>query len=134
MERLRTAGAPYGVSFNTVEVLSNSRLALEATEFARDSGKFKEAHERFFESYFLEGKDIGNLKTVLEVCESLGLDVKALEDALRSGAYPDRLQKARALGAEHGVAGIPAFIFNGEKKIVGAQQYETFVRVLSELV
>lgn len=126
VERLRRAGAPYGISFNKMERLSNSRLSLEASEFARDRGSYEELHSRFFEAYFLEGRDIGSLETILDIAGAAGLDPGALKEALHKGLYRERLQESRELALRHKVAGLPTFIINGEDKIVGAREYEAF--------
>ncbi|MHB8158494.1 MAG: DsbA family oxidoreductase [Desulfocucumaceae bacterium] len=133
LSRLRAAGAPYGISFNKMEVLANSRLALEASEFARDAEKFEEMHNSFFKAYFLDGKEISGLEQVLEIAGSIGLDVIALKKALEEGLYGERLQKVRERAMEYQVAGLPTFILGGEKKIVGAQRYEVFARAIGEL-
>jgi len=52
MERLSEMGVPYGITFASHERLSNSRLALEASEFAREQGKFHSFHNAVFRAYF----------------------------------------------------------------------------------
>lgn len=130
-ERLRRAGAHYGIGFNKIERLSNSRLSLEASEFARDRGSYEDLHSRIFEAYFLEGRDIGSLETILEISGAAGLDTGALKEALHKGIYRERLQEYRELGLRYKVAGLPTFIINGEEKIVGAREYEAFARAVS---
>ncbi|MCL4441756.1 MAG: DsbA family protein, partial [Firmicutes bacterium] len=115
-----------------LELMSNSRLALEATEFARDKGGFDDLHNLFFKAYFQEGKDLGSMETVLEVSGKAGLDTVALREALAKGVYRGRLQEARERGMKYQVTGLPTFIFNGEKKIVGAQQYDVFVNAVKQ--
>lgn len=130
VKSLERSGSPYGVRFNKISIVSNSRLALEASEFARDCGKFDLMHSLFFEAYFLEGKNIGDLRTVLEVSARAGLDVGLLEEALETGRYSERLAEARRLAGRYGVTGLPTYIINGSIKIVGAQPYKTFSSAL----
>ena len=132
VERLRRAGASYGISFNKMERLSNSRLSLEASEFARDRGSYEKLHSRFFEAYFLEGRDIGSLETILDIAGAAGLDPGSLKEALHKGLYRERLQEARELALRHQVAGLPTFIINGADRIVGAREYEAFVRAVRQ--
>ena len=51
---LRRSGARFGITFSDVTVLSNSRMSLEAGEFARDHGMFDKFHEQIFYQYFTE--------------------------------------------------------------------------------
>ncbi|MEG6615430.1 DsbA family protein [Peptococcaceae bacterium 1198_IL3148] len=132
MTSLNKAGEPYGVAFKKMEVNSNTRLALEASEFAREYGKFVEFHDAVFKAYFEAGQDIGKLETVLACGQQVGLDVNLLKQALQQKKYAPVIDNNRALGAQHKVAGLPTFIFENGKKIVGAQNYDTFVRAIKE--
>lgn len=130
-EGLNRAGAPYGISFNPIEVAANSRLALEACEFARDAGQFEKAHARLYQAYFQEGENIGEKSTLLRLLGEIGLDPHSLNNALDNHVYTSRLELAREKALEHGVTAVPTFIINGSEKIVGAQQYDVFVRHLN---
>jgi predicted DsbA family dithiol-disulfide isomerase len=130
MRGLQSAGAPYGVEFGPLTVIVNSRPALEASEFAKDRGRFPEAHSRLFRAYFQEGENIGEKAVVLRLMEELGLNVRELEKAFENRVYFPRLEEARRLGKEYGVAAVPTFIVNEKNKIVGAQPYAVFQRAL----
>ncbi|MEW6183350.1 MAG: DsbA family protein [Bacillota bacterium] len=130
---LRSAGAPYGVSFSKITVIANSRLALEAGEFARDRGRFGQAHDRLFRGYFLEGQNIGAKPVIIELLKEIGLDANELDDALGRGLYTPRLQEALASGRGYGITAVPTFIVNEKQTIVGAQPYAVFQRTLQEL-
>lgn len=129
---LQTAGAPYGITFN-FEVIINSRLALEAGEFAREKGKFEEAHTRLFQAYFSEGQNIGEKAVVLKLLKEIGVEESELNDALESHIYTPRLEQARQLAQKHDINVLPTFIFDGRQKIVGAQPYAVFQRALQKL-
>jgi len=124
--RLNEAGAPYGITFAAREMVANSRLALEAAEFARDHGRYGEVHQRLFSAYFQKGLNIGELESVLQVAEEAGLDPPALREALARGTYRQRLEAVRDLGRQYQVTAIPTFIIGGTAKIVGAQPYSVF--------
>lgn len=131
---INKAGALYGVAFERIEVMANSRLALEASEFARDSGKFEEAHARLFRAYFQQGRNISEKNIILELCKELGLDQGKLGDALEKRIYSLRLEQTRERGKKYGVNGLPTFIVNGKGKIVGAQPYSVFQKALKIFV
>lgn len=131
---LNRAGAPYGITFSPLEVVANTRLALEAGEFAREAGLFEQAHERLLRAYFQEGENVGEKETLLRLLGEIGLDRQALSKALDSDAYATRLQQARERAREHDVTALPTFIINGKDKIIGAKPYEAFKRLLDEHV
>lgn len=133
-ERLGQMGAPYGVRFGQLSILANSKLALEASEFARDYGDFHAFHNVVFKAYFTDGKNIGDLQTILSLAQSVGLNQVALRQALDEHRYANRLSEAQAAGAGYGVTGTPTFIINGKYSLVGAQPIEVFRNALQKLL
>ena len=73
-ERLNHSYGSLGVNFGEVSRLSNSRMSLEASEYARDAGRFDSFHGRIFRAYFTETRDIGDLDVLLELAQEEGLD------------------------------------------------------------
>ena len=130
---LRRAGAPYGIEFAPVRRLSNSRMALELGELAREQGKFHEYHEAVFHAYFTEGRDIGDLNVLHEVAEKVGLDVEKWKEALDEGRYMPRLEQTLEEAARYGITGTPTFIINDKYAIVGAQPLERVRQALIQI-
>ena len=125
-EQLRSRGKERGIVFNTHTLLSNSRLVLMASEYARDMGRYDSFHENIFHAYFTESLDIGNPDVIGAVAEKSGLDAKEMLVAANDGRYASRLDEARREGQLLGLTGIPLFIINNQYKIVGAQTIEVF--------
>jgi predicted DsbA family dithiol-disulfide isomerase len=125
-ENLSRAGSPYGIAFNEVSRASNSRLALEASEYARDKGHFESFHSGIFRAYFVETRDIGDLGVILELAGNEGLDLDDLRGALLGKRYAARLEEARQEAQQYEVTAVPTFILNDKYKIVGAQPIEAF--------
>jgi predicted DsbA family dithiol-disulfide isomerase len=132
-ENLRRTGSQYRIAFGNVTLLSNSRLAMEASEFARDHGKYDLFSEKVFHAYFTEARDIGRKDVVMKVAGAAGLDVDALQKALIQGRYAHRLREAIEEGQRYNITGVPAFIINRKYKIVGAQPLEVFRDTLKSL-
>ena len=132
-EQLRVRGKEAGVVFGIHTILSNSRLALMASEYARDQGRYDAFHESMFHAYFTEGLDIGNLKVIAEVAKKSGLDEKEMLSAVRDGRYASRLNEARKEGELLGLTGIPLFIIENKYQITGAQPIETFRSFLDKI-
>ena len=132
-QNLRRSGAQYGITFGDVKLLSNSRLALEAGEYAHDHGRFDEFHEEIFRAYFTEAKDIGRMDVIMDVACSAGLDAEELAAALKEGRYSAKLQAAQQESQLQDITGVPAFIIDERYKIVGAQPLEVFRDTLCSL-
>lgn len=132
-KQLNMSGAPYGIQFGEMKLLSNSQKALEASEFAREHGKFHEFHDKVFYAYFTESKDIGDIGVLLEIASEMGLDTEKLKKALDEGTYVSELKKAQQEGSLRRVTGTPTFIINNKYIMVGAQPLETFKRALEQI-
>ncbi len=131
-EQLRARGQEVGVFFSNLKLLSNSRLALMASEFARDQGMYDTFHENMFHAYFTEGLDIGNPDVIVAVAGKSGLDEKETRTAILDGRYVYRLDETRKEGQLLGLTGIPLFIIEDKFKIVGAQPIEVFHNLLNK--
>jgi len=132
-DQLRKRGKEVGVVFGSHTVLSNSRLALMASEYARDLGQYDSFHENMFHAYFTEGLDIGKPDVIAAVAKKSGLDEKEMLSAVRDGRYELRLNQARKEGELIGLTGIPLFIIENKYQIVGAQPIETFRDLLDKI-
>lgn len=130
MEHLRSMGAPFGITFVDRPLLSNSRLALQAAEFAREHGLFGPFHAALFAAYFSQGLDIGNIEVLATIAGDAGLDVGAMIQALQSGTYLPKLEEAKEEAAVRGVSGVPAFFIRDKKSVVGAQPLDVFRKAL----
>jgi len=131
--QLRARGKEVGVVFGNLKVLSNSRLALMASEYARDLGKYDSFHENIFHAYFTNALDIGKLDVIADIAKKSGLDEKETLNAVNNGRYASRLNEARKEGRLLGVTGIPLFIINNKYQITGAQPIETFRHYLDKI-
>ncbi len=132
-EQLRARGKELGIVFNTHELLSNSRLALLASEYARDAGAYDAFHENMFHAYFTESLDIGSPEVIAAVALKSGVDGKEMLAAATDGRYESRLDDARREGEILGLTGIPLFIVNNKYKITGAQPLKVFREFLDKV-
>ena len=111
--------------------ISNSRLALQIAEFAKEKGRFKEYHKAVFRAYWQEGKDIGHREQLFSLVVQVGLDLEELESYLESGKAADKLRQHLQEARDYGISGVPTFII-GSKMVVGAHPYEVLKKVLIE--
>jgi predicted DsbA family dithiol-disulfide isomerase len=132
-DQLRARGKEVGVVFGTHTLLSNSRLALMASEYARDKNRYDSFHENMFHAYFTEGLDIGKPDVIAVVAKKSGLDEKEIINAIHDGRYASRLNEARKEGELLGLTGIPLFIIENKYQITGAQPIETFRNLLNKI-
>ena len=130
MVHLRAMGAQFGITFVDRAFLSNSRLALQASEFSRVHGKFDSFHEAVFAAYFSHGLDIGNPEVLGQIAWDTGLDAEAMMKSVESGGYLLKLEEIKQDAERYGITGVPSFFINEKKSIIGAQPLDVFRKAL----
>ena len=60
-----------GVRFGPQPLMSNSRMAMQGGEFAKEHGKYDAYHEAVFQAFFTDCKDIGNRSVILELAKEI---------------------------------------------------------------
>jgi predicted DsbA family dithiol-disulfide isomerase len=131
--RIASMGETVGIEMKSPELLANSRLALEAAEFAIECGKPEIFEERVFRAYFHDHLDIGNQGVLGDLAAEVGLDREQLDFALESNRYRSRLRDNASAAHEHGVDGVPTF-FIGDYPLVGAQSEQVMRQILKRYV
>ena len=132
-DHIRQRGKEFSITFGDVTLLPNSRLALEASEYAREMGKYESFHENMFRFYFTEAYDIGSIGVITSFATESGLDAGGMMNAISEKRYRPRLTQARQEGEKINLTGVPTFIVNEKHKIVGAQPVEVFKEVFSKV-
>ncbi len=126
-------GDEFGLEFGNLSMLSNSRLALEASEYARDMGKHDGFHEAMFQAYFTDALDIGKWDVISRIAEHCDLDAEDMIKAVREGRYRERLAQVRQDAGKIGLTGVPTFIIEGQYKVVGAQPVGVFIDIFEKV-
>jgi predicted DsbA family dithiol-disulfide isomerase len=84
-DNLRRSGKDFGIVFGDRTLLSNSRLSLEASEYARDMGLYDQFHDRIFHAYFTEAFIINDTHKIvgaqpvavfIEILNKIGKDIR----------------------------------------------------------
>ena len=83
--------------------------------------------ENLFQSYFLNGADIGNVAILVEAAEAAGLNTAAAEAFLATNDHHDAVVEEDAAARRMGIQGVPCFIVDGAYAVSGAQEPEYFM-------
>jgi len=93
--------------------------------------------EALLNCYFTLGKNVGELDTLIsvaleviphEISDELFAD--SISDFLISESGKGEVTEELAMAMSHGITGVPTYVINGQWSIPGAQDVETFERVL----
>lgn len=123
--------AEHGLVYNPPPIRANSLKALRLAEHARAQGLFDRLHERLFDAYWAEARDIGDPEALRALAQDVGLE--GADEVLESDAYRELVQASTAQALAAGVTGVPAFVLDGRLLVLGAQPREVFDRAFAQL-
>ncbi len=137
IERVTSAAAEDGIEFRLDRALrSNTLLAHRLIWLAdqADSPVSQESiKERLLHAYFIDGLNIGDPEVLAECASEVGFDREQVVAFLDSERGRAEVREQISQAAEMGVTAVPTYVVDGRWAIPGAQDTETFVRVLRQL-
>lgn len=105
-----------------------SVAAAQASECAREQGKFWEYHDKLFASKGFFSLADRRLK---QYARDLGLDGAAFDQCLDAEKYVNKVEGETGIGLALGARGTPTFFING-LKLVGAHPFQTFRSIIED--
>ena len=133
-ERLRGMAEMHGMPFKSTERILNTRLAHEATEYARVKGSANEFHKIVFRKVYGEGQDISKWDVLRSAAEEAGLDAEDMQKQVESGRFTAEVAEQVQWAQRVGVTGVPTYVINDKYAVVGAQPYEVFKNALGQIL
>lgn len=121
-----------GLPFKDRSHTYNSRLAQEVGSYADTQPGGEKIHDKFYEAYFVDRRNIGDADVILDVVKSVGLDETAAKAVIDDRSYKDAVDADWAKSHSYGVTGVPTFVSEGQG-VVGAQPYEALVEFVTTL-
>ena len=133
-EHLAQRAASCGMKFNSTKRIYNTRIAHEATEYARDHGRAAEFHAIVFRQIYADGLDISQWDVLRAAAEEAGLDSAEMQREVEAGKYTANVEKQVQQAYRMGISGVPTYVINNRYAVVGAQPYEVFKAALQRLL
>lgn len=121
-------GLPYSDRSHTY----NSRMAQELGAWADTIDDSGAIHDALYRAYFVDLRNIGDQRVLLDVAASVGLDHEGARKVLEERTFRAAVDADWAKSQAYGVTGVPTFVA-GRMGIVGAQPYEAIARLLIEV-
>jgi predicted DsbA family dithiol-disulfide isomerase len=85
------------------------------------------------QAYFVNGEDVGDPDVVARCAGEAGLDEAEVRRRLDADDGKAEVAEQLDQATELGITGVPTYVFNGQWSVPGAQDTDTFVRVLERL-
>jgi predicted DsbA family dithiol-disulfide isomerase len=133
---LEAAGREVGITFNfdriarTPNTLNSHRLI----RWAHSLGLQDEIVEGLFRAYFVEGKDIGDMKVLAQIGDIVGMDGELVEELLNSDADVESVTQQDSMARKFGVQGVPSFLLGGRTLVMGAEDAETLASMIDRAI
>jgi predicted DsbA family dithiol-disulfide isomerase len=120
--------------FDLIERLPNTRRSHLLIAHAARHRLASEVTERVMQAYFEEGCNIGDIEELVRLGVEAGLAERETRAAVVLREGQDGVVAAERHASVLGITGVPAFIFDRQYSVSGAQEVETFVKVIDQVV
>ncbi len=132
--RVTQAGALEGIPFAFEKIVRspNTLAAHRLIRWAHAFDKQGVIKEALFQAYFIEGRDIGSVETLIDIGAAAGLEEAMLVEFYDTEADVESVQEEIAMAAKLGIQGVPFFIFGGTHAVSGAEAPETIVHGMEQ--
>ncbi|OYW99402.1 MAG: hypothetical protein B7Z14_12045 [Bosea sp. 32-68-6] len=134
--RLSEAALESGVTFNWARVTKsvNTRMAHMLVAAASTVQRGTEMKAALFKAYWQDGRDIGDLDTLVAIAVEQGFDEQAARDELTNEELRETVIGLEAHAQQVGVTGVPFFIIDGKLAVSGAQTGDVWAQVFKQVL
>ena len=112
---------------------ANTLLAHRVLWLARQRDVQEAVKERLLRAYFTEGGNVGDPDTLADLAAECGLDREEVLGFLASDAGEAEVAGDLTEALELGITAVPTYVFDGRWSVPGAQEPDTFLRVLERV-
>ena len=113
-------------------IVANTLNAHRIIQKAKEKNWGDEAEERFFRAFFVDGENLNEKDTLVEIAREIGLTETEANDALTNDKYAYEVNSDIQEAAQIGVSGVPFFVFDRKYGVSGAQPTEVFLQTLEK--
>ncbi len=110
----------------------NTFTAHRLLHLALDEGRQDALKERLMRGYFTEGASIGDVDTLVRLCEEVGLDPVRARAVAEGSEYAGEVEADIAIAHRVGIGGVPFFVIDSAVGVSGAQPPEVILGALTQ--
>lgn len=119
------------IDFNKA-VAANTFKAHRIIQKAKTKDLGNAIEEAFFSAHFIEGLDVGDDATLINIGKKAGLTEEEVKEALTNDRYSYHVNQDIMEARNIGVSGVPFFVFDRKYAVSGAQPVEVFLNTLQK--
>tara|TARA_B100000963_G_scaffold78558_1_gene66556 strand:- start:695 stop:1330 length:636 start_codon:yes stop_codon:yes gene_type:complete len=134
-ENIYEEGIKEGINFNfdLIDLTPNSFNSHRLLALAYKQNIQESVLNSLFESYFINGKDIGDPNILLEIAVKHKIDAEEFKNYLSDQENIEPLANEEIQARKMGINSVPTFIINKQIVISGAQTSENFELIFEKL-
>ena len=132
--RLSEAALESGVTFNWAKVTRsvNTRMAHMLVAAASTVQRGGDMTAALFKAYWQDGRDIGDIETLIQIAVEQGFDEQAARDELANDELRETVVGLEDHARKVGVTGVPFFIVDGKLAVSCAQTPDVWAKVFAQ--
>jgi predicted DsbA family dithiol-disulfide isomerase len=135
LAQVTSVAASEGIEFHMEKALrANTLLAHRLLWLAEATGHQYALKERLLQAYFVDGVDVGDPDALAECAADVGMPADRVRAFLDSEDGTAEVAAQLAFAAEAEISAVPTFVIDGKWAIPGAQDPDTFVKVIQRLL
>jgi protein disulfide-isomerase len=130
---VKMAGKEVGIEFNFDDYkIANSFKGHLLIQLSKTKNLANEMEEALFEAQFLNGENIDDEETLINIAKLVGFTEEEAQNALQSDELGYLVKQDMQMAAQLGINSVPFFVINDKYAISGAQQPELFLEALEK--
>ncbi len=133
--RLTALGESLGFTFNYFDGMRmvNTFRAHQLLHWARERGRQTELKLALFAAFFTHREDVNDVQVLASAAGRCQLPAAEATAVLEDGRYAALVRSEQQHWLDRDIHAVPTFVFNDKFLVPGAQEAETFVRVLDRI-
>ena len=131
LARLKQVARQLELPFGDREMTYNSRLAQELGKWAEQMKRGDAFHDAVFRAYFADGRNIGDIHTLVDIALSVGLSGDKARSVLKDGTFRAAVDADWNRARASRVTAVPTFWMDGQS-LVGAQPYTVLANFMRQ--
>jgi len=134
LENLERIAQEENIPLSKLSFITNSKDALLLSEAAKRCGRevFYDLHEKLFNAYFVDKKNIGDRDILKKIASSCGIDNATIDSSWADINIEKRLIENFNTARTHNIQSVPSFIF-GDRVLTGVVPESTFREAAEQL-
>ncbi|WP_119395460.1 DsbA family oxidoreductase [Salinibius halmophilus] len=130
---LKDQGKAVGIEFNFEHaVVANTAKAHELLKFAETQNLGHQMMLALFRAYFIDGQDLNDTTTLIDIAQAQGLLPEATKQALTERQFLPHVKQDIDLAYQMQVTGVPFVVINRKLAVAGAQPKDVFKQAIQK--